>query len=1832
MDDMDTLQRRLAELKASLEQVCSDPGALEAGFTEIGRLVQRISATHREKLEECDLHYKEQVEERAVVEEELRQQNEELFASRLGVEAQRRLYLDLFEFAPDGYLLTDTKGVIQEANRAAARLLEAKQEALPKKPLRLFLSKGDRAEFDRQVARLTGREIERLQDWDFTLDRNGRPLPSAAVVGAVYDKDRNVIALRWLIRDVSERRLAEATLAHERNFTASILETVGALVVVLDREGRIVRFNRTGERLTGYAFDEVRGKPFWEIFLPTDEAEGVMQVFRELQAGQFPSTHENDWYTRDGRRIRFAWANTALLNEGGEVEYIISTALDITERKRMEVELARQKELLQGIVDNIPVYLVIWDGRMQEFRFNKQFREEMGWAEADTRDGNFMAKVYPDPKYRREVEEFMQSLQPGFRDLKTTEKSGNVVDVAWANVHLSDDTFIGIGVNVTERKRAEAAILAANQQLQDQKEELEAANEELTVQEEELRVAYEELRDKQEALIESERSLKRAQEIAHMGGWELDVAHNRLVWSDEVYRIFGLPPKQFEATYDAFLEAVHPDDRAAVDAAYGGSLAEGSDGYEIEHRVVRRDTGEIRLVHEKCEHIRNKAGKIVRSIGMVHDVTERKQVQKELERLASYPRLNPKPIVEVDLQGGVKYLNPAAERLFPGLAEAGANHPILVDFEQLKDELMRSDDQILVREVRADGEWYHQTLNYLPEFGVMRAFMTDITDRKRAEEELARSRETYRKLFDEDLTANFQADAKGFITLCNPAFADTFGFPSPEAAQGVCLRDLYEDPAEFKKVLRALQENRVLAHHEAYRLRQDGSRIHIVENLIGRFDGDGKLIEISGFIYEDTERKRAEEAVKVSEERLRNVLESTTDGFLAIDRDWRYTYFNERGAQIIGMKREDLIGSVVWELFPAALESKFYTEYHRVMNTGQPAHFEEFYPDPLNLWLETHVYPADDGLAVYFRDITERRRAEEALRDSEARFRQLANAMPQLVWTAQPDGRVDYYNERYQEYEGIRRDENDSYHWGPVLHEDDLGPTLEAWKQALATGKEYRVEHRVRRSDGSYRWHLSRGIPARDGQGNIVKWFGTATDIHDVKQAQEALRHSEARLRATFDQAGVGIVETDAELRFIAVNDRVCEILGYEREELLGMTPHELTAPEDRDRSDDMNARLRSGELDRFTYEKRYLKRDGQPIWASVTVAAVRDSQGRHVHSIATIEDITGRKQAVAALEESEAFTRKVVDSSLNGLYIYDVEQKAITFINPQYTILTGYTLDEIRGMTGGKMLDLFHPDDRDRVADHIRAFRAAGDREMKEIEYRFLTREHGYIWCLSRETVFARNPDGSVRQYIGTFLDITERRQAEEDLRESEEMVRALADNIPQLAWMADAEGWIFWYNQRWFDYTGTTLEEMEGWGWQRVQHPDHVDRVSEKFRRHIEAGEVWEDIFPLRGQNGEYRWFLSRAVPITDTFGNVLRWFGTNTDVTEQREAEAALRQSETRFRRVVELSPMVIAIHQDGRMTYANPAALKIFGFDPNEEIIGRPVLDFIHPDSREVVRERLAKLYQGEDVPPLEEKFLRPDGATLDMEVYAAPMDYQGRPAVLVVAHDISDHKRAEELMRISLEQKTTLLKEIHHRIKNNLQIVNALLGLQAGKLQDEQGVAALKDSQARIHSIALVHEKLYRSSDLRHIDFSDYLRTLAAGLARTHNLEAQGITLSVEADPLELDIDTALPCSLVVNELVTNALKHAFPQGRGGQVRVIFRQADGVVHLAVADDGVGFPPDLNPRQSKSLGMQLVSSLAGQLSAKLNLTNLEGTCVELVFPLTSSGQTGSATAAL
>jgi PAS domain S-box-containing protein len=274
----------------------------------------------------------------------------------------------------------------------------------------------------------------------------------------------------------------------------------------------------------------------------------------------------------------------------------------------------------------------------------------------------------------------------------------------------------------------------------------------------------------------------------------------------------------------------------------------------------------------------------------------------------------------------------------------------------------------------------------------------------------------------------------------------------------------------------------------------------------------------------------------------------------------------------------------------------------------------------------------------------------------------------------------------------------------------------------------------------------------------------------------------------------------------------------------------------------------------------------------------------------------------------------------------------------------------------------------------------------------------------------------------------VVEQIEAEKALRESEARFRELADNISQFAWTADQSGWIYWYNKRWHDYTGTTLKEMEGWGWQKVHHPEHVDRVVERIRQSFETGTPWEDTFPLRGRDGNYRWFLSRALPIRNEAGEVIRWFGTNTDITEQIEAEKALRelnetleqrvQAETRERVQIWSVSQDLLVVADLRGIYlsVNPAWTTTLGWSASE-LVGKTSQWLLHPDDREKTRAEISGLAAGKKTPRFENRFRHKEGSYRWISWNAAP----DRGRIYAMGRDVTDLKEAENTLKETREE-------------------------------------------------------------------------------------------------------------------------------------------------------------------------------------------------------------------
>ena len=326
-------------------------------------------------------------------------------------------------------------------------------------------------------------------------------------------------------------------------------------------------------------------------------------------------------------------------------------------------------------------------------------------------------------------------------------------------------------------------------------------------------------------------------------------------------------------------------------------------------------------------------------------------------------------------------------------------------------------------------------------------------------------------------------------------------------------------------------------------------------------------------------------------------------------------------------------------------------------------------------------------------------------------------------------------------------------------------------------------------------------------------------------------------------------------------------------------------------------------------------------------------------------------------------------------------------------------------------------------------------------------------------------------------------------------------------------------------------------------------------------------------------------------------------------------------------------IISVGSDQRIILYNHGAERIFGFRP-EEVAGQP-LDLLLPGRfAEAHRGHITDFAEGaasaRRMGERREIFgRRRDGTEFPAEASISKANVNDAWIFTVILRDVSERKAVEAKIRASLREKEVLLKEIHHRVKNNLQVVSSLLGLQSRVIADVPTRRMFQESQNRIHSMALLHERLYQSDNLSEIDYRQYVCELTAHLFRTYGVSASRVDLKIHFEEIPMNLDAAVPCGLILNELVSNCLKHAFPDGRGGEIRIELRKDGGrLASLLVADSGVGLPEDISLWNSKSLGLRLVRILANNMGAAVEVSSRPGTEVKLVFPDTRSATDGSA----
>ena len=751
-----------------------------------------------------------------------------------------------------------------------------------------------------------------------------------------------------------------------------------------------------------------------------------------------------------------------------------------------------------------------------------------------------------------------------------------------------------------------------------------------------------------------------------------------------------------------------------------------------------------------------------------------------------------------------------------------------------------------------------------------------------------------------------------------------------------------------------------------------------------------------------------------------------------------------------------------------------------------------------------------------------------------------------------------------------------------------------------------------------------------------------------------ALGEARQRFEELFNLAADGVVlhegiSETARGYFLQANPAIRALLGYTAREMRELTPLDLLAPEDRERvAEDSQVMDRDGLL---RHEKNLVAKDGRRIPVEISTRQY-EHQGRAM-VISVIRDITERKRTEAAIRESEQFKQAVLDAVTAQVAVLDREGRIVAINEPwrrfamdnsgatgrpaPHTGLGANYLAICRAARGESAEGAIE------AHDGIQAV-LAGKAKTFSLEYPCHSPQ-AKRWFSLTVTPLGVERGGAVVSHT----DITASRQLAEDLRNERDRFIRIAATVPGVicSFRLGPDG------SAGFPYASPAIEDLYGLRpeelvesaaplWTLI-HPDDLGHLDAGIAASARTMTPWRDQFRLRHPRKGEIWVEGHSMPVREPDGGIL-WHGYVQDITERKRAEQQLFATNERLKSLMEALPVGVAFSDDAtcQRIAGNRALLAHFEMThqdnvsasaPETAAAGRLVRYFQR--GRELRADELPlqrAVAENRVIPPMELEVEIPSGRRRLAEVTGAPLRDAKNQVIggLAVVADITERQRAEAALRAALDEKEVLLREVHHRVKNNLAAIIDLLELQRESAMDPPTASRLAELRHRIKSMALVHEMLYQPGDLSQVDFRGYLQALVGYLRDA--LDPRGvIRLRVTAPEIGMNLDTAIPCGLVVNELVTNAFKYAFPAQRprpGAEACEIMvaTEWDGATYtLTIADNGIGIPASLDWMTTRTLGLRLVRMLGQhQLGGQLELDGASGTRWTLRFgPRSHSG---------
>jgi PAS domain S-box-containing protein len=998
----------------------------------------------------------------------------------------------------------------------------------------------------------------------------------------------------------------------------------------------------------------------------------------------------------------------------------------------------------------------------------------------------------------------------------------------------------------------------------------------------------------------------------------------------------------------------------------------------------------------------------------------------------------------------------------------------------------------------------------------------------------------------------------------------------------------------------------------------EGQDLWVLVHKFPIFDNSGAVVMIGGAGVDITERKFAEKALQETEQKYRSIFENAVEGIFQTTPEGRFVAANPALARMLGFDSpEELIRTRTDIAQEHYVDPHSREEFKRSMEeNGFVLDFElEAYRKDLSrIWISENVRAVRDqsGKVVYYegttQDITARKQAEEALRESEERYRELVESSLDLICTHDLDGLIlsanraamtlmGYKSQRYAGGTNVReilapevRDQFDDY----LKRIRDEGFASGLMLVRTRTG-----ERRI--------WEYHNTLRTQGVSEPVVR--GMARDITERRRANHSLRLFRALLDRSSD--AIEVIDPDT-LRFLDCNKSAHQDLGYTREEFLSLSVYDIDPQVDQEMAERLSREIqRSGFV---MFESVHRRKDGSTFPVEVNLKRVNLERA---YRLAVVRDITERKMAEEALRQAGQKYRRIFENASEGIFQSTPDGKLIA-ANPALATICGFDSPQ-------EMISACNDISQQTYVDPVRLkeFLTLIDQQgvVRDFEYQASHKSGRKIW-ISLNARAVRNEQGVITYYEGTAQDITDRKRAEDDLIKQKELLQKIVNHLPVMINFVGKDGKHELVNRQWEQTLGWTLEEIQNDGLdvfaQCYPDPQYRKEVSDFIA--AATGE-WID-FRTRIRDGSMIDTSWARIKLSD--GTIL---GIGQDITARKRAEQAVRQAEQKYRELFENSKDATYVHDlNGRYISINRAAEKLSGYS-REEILGKHFSGFVAPEYAEYVSENLCKKLRQEGETVYEIEVLTKDGRRVPVEVSSRLIYEDGVPvAVQGTARSIAERKRAEEalrgysrqLIRAQETERQTIARELHDQIGQVLTAIRISLET-IRKSSDTRNSKALIEE-----SVTIVDEAIQQvrdlSFELRPSLLDDLGLTAAVRWYADRYTERTGIHTVMSVCPesrirLPRELETA--CFRIVQEALTNVARHA----QAKNVTIDVRTTKGALSLSIKDDGVGFdlPSHTNGEALNSLGLRGMEERAHGLEGKFEIMSApgEGTEVKVHF---------------